>query len=130
MALMGAGDFEIAEELGVKTSTVWRWRGKYPEFCSALDQGKDAFDDRIERSLAQRAAGYSIHTEKVFNYEGTIVRADVVEHYPPDVGAIKLWLGNRRPDKWKEKQELKLDSSNAFLAVLKAISDGTINQGA
>ena len=59
MARLGAGDFEIAEELDVRTSTIWRWRARYPDFCSALEEGKEAFDNRIERSLAQRAAGYS-----------------------------------------------------------------------
>jgi hypothetical protein len=124
MARLGGTDFEIAEELGVKTSTVWRWRSKYPEFCSAIDSGRDTFDNRIERSLAQRAAGYSYHSEKVFQYEGQIIRADVVEHCPPEVNACRLWLMNRRPDKWRDKQELKLDGSDAFLKVWQAISDG------
>jgi len=125
MARLGGTDFDIAEELGVMTSTIWRWRSKHPEFCSALLEGKDAFDDRIERSLAMKAAGYSYHSQKVFNYEGCVVRADIVEHIPPDVGAIKLWLGNRRPDKWKDKQEIKMDGSDAFLKLWQAISDGT-----
>lgn len=125
MAKLGGTDFEIAEELGVKTSTIWRWRSKYPEFCSAIEEGKEAWDNRIERSLAQRAAGYSYHSEKVFNYEGQIVRAETIEHVPPDVGAIRLWLMNRRPDQWRDKQELKMDSSDAFLKLWRAISDGT-----
>jgi hypothetical protein len=128
MARLGGTDFEISEELGVTTQTLWRWRSKYPEFCYALDEGKEAFDTRIERSLAMRAIGYSIHTERVFQYEGSIVRADIVEHIAPDVGAIKLWLSNRKPDQWREKQELRLDSSEAFLACWRAISDGTINK--
>jgi len=36
--------------------------------------------------------GYSYHTQKVFCYEGSIVRADIVEHVPPDVSAVRLWL--------------------------------------
>jgi hypothetical protein len=93
-------------------------------------EGKEAFDNRIERSLAQRAAGYSVHTEKVFQYEGTIVRAETVEHYPPDVTACRLWLMNRRPDKWRDKSEVKLDSDGAFLKLWQAISDGTIGDKA
>jgi hypothetical protein len=124
MCKMGAGDPELAEEFGVTVQTIWRWRCKYPEFCYALTQGKEAWDDRIERSLAMRAAGYSVHTEKLFNYEGKVVRAQTIEHFPPDVGAIKLWLGNRRPDTWRDKQEVKLDGSEAFLKVWEAISEG------
>jgi transposase-like protein len=55
MAKLGATDFELAQELGVTTQTVWRWRSKYPEFCYALDEGKEEFDNRIERSLAMKA---------------------------------------------------------------------------
>jgi len=116
---------ELAEEFEVKTSTIWRWRCKYPEFCSALEEGKDAWDNRIERGLAIRAAGYSYHSEKLFHYEGTVVRAETIEHIPPDVGAIKVWLMNRRPDAWREKSEVRLDSSDAFLQMWQAISNGT-----
>ena len=126
MARLGGSDFEIAEEMGVSTNTLGRWRSKYPELCEALNQGKDAFDDRAERSLALRAIGYSVHTEKLFCCEGSVVRADMIEHFPPDVGALKMWLGNRRPDKWKDKQEVKIDSDGAFIALWSAISDGTI----
>ena len=59
-------------------------------------------------------------------FEGQVIRAQIVEHVPPDVGAIKLWLGNRRPDKWRDKQEAALTGADAFLAIWKAISDGTV----
>jgi hypothetical protein len=122
MAKLGGTDFEIAEELGVSTSTLWRWRSKYPPLSRALNEGRDAFDDRAERSLAQKAIGYTFHTEKVFQFEGQIVRADIVEHIPPDVGALKMWLGNRRPDKWKEKHEVAVTGAEAFVGLWKSIS--------
>ena len=55
------------------------------------------------------------------------MRADIVEHVPPDVSAIRLWLMNRRPERWGDRQELKLDGSDAFLKIWQAISDGTAN---
>lgn len=122
MAKLGGTDFEIAQELRVSTSTVWLWRSKHETFSRALMEGRDAFDDRIERSLAQKAAGYTFHTEKVFQFEGQIVRANIVEHVAPDVGAIKMWLGNRRPDKWKDKQEVNLTGAEAFVNMWKHIS--------
>ncbi len=125
MCRLGASDLDLAREFDVNTSTIWYWRSKHEDFSNALLEGKEAFDDRIERSLAMKAAGYTVHVEKVYCSEGQIVRAQTVEHYPPDVGAIKLWLGNRRPDKWKDKQEVKMDGSDAFLKVWQAISNGT-----
>ncbi len=123
MCKLGATDYELAEEFGVKTSTIWRWRSKHKEFRSALLEGKEAFDDRAERSLAQKAIGYTYNSEKVFQFEGRVVRASTVEHVPPDVGALKMWLGNRRPDKWKEKQEVNLTGGEAFIEILKQMSE-------
>ena len=129
MASLGATDYEIAAELGVRTSTIGCWRSKYPQFSVALDEGKDAFDNRIERSLAHRAIGYSYHAEKLFCCEGAVIRADTVIHVPPDVSACKHWLSNRRPDKWREKQELRVDGTDCFLKLWQAISDGTVAHG-
>ena len=128
MCKCGAGDMELAREFDVDVSTIWYWRAKHEPFSQALTEGKDAWDDRIERSLAMRAAGFSVHTEKLFNYEGAVVRAQTVEFYPPETGAIKLWLGNRRPDKWKDKHEVKIDSSDAFLRMHQMISDGAFGK--
>lgn len=104
----GATDAEIAEFLGVTTVTVWRWRSEYAEFCNACIIGKDECDARVERSLYQRAVGYSYHTEKIFAFQGDITRAQTVEHVPPDTGAALKWLSSRKPDKWREvsRQEI------------------------
>ena len=125
MCKLGATDMDLACEFGVKTQTILNWRCKYPEFLESTLEGKEAFDNRAERSLAMRAIGYSYHTQKVFCYEGSIVRADIVEQVPPDVSAIRLWLMNRRPERWRDKSEVKLDGSDAFLKIWQAISDGT-----
>lgn len=110
----GATDFELAEELDVNTSTIWRWSCVHEDFCNALRVGKDSFDDRVERSLAQRASGYSYHTQKVFQFQGEVVRAHVVEHVPPDVNAAKYWLGNRRPEKWRDVHKHEHGPAGAF----------------
>ncbi len=126
MASMGATDFELAQAIGVNTSTIWYWRSRHKDFSDALKKGKEEFDDRVERSLAQRAVGYSYHSEKVFCSEGIVTIVPIVEHVPPDVGACKHWLANRRPKEWREKQEVELTGSEAFLAMWKAISAGAV----
>lgn len=98
----GATDAELAQEFDVSTVTIWRWTVQYDDFRKAVHEHKGGFDDRVERSLAQRAIGYSYSSQKIFNFQGEVIRADVVEHVPPDVAAIKHWLANRRPDKWRE----------------------------
>jgi hypothetical protein len=106
LAELGATDTDLAEFFGVTTVTIWRWSAKFPEFCKALKIGKGIGDDRVERSLYHKAVGYTFDSEKVFQYEGQIVRAKTVEHVPPSDTAAIFWLKNRRPEQWRDKQEV------------------------
>jgi len=99
----GATDMELAIHFGVNVGTIYSWKHSQPEFFKALSLGKDACDDRVERSLYQRAVGYSFNSEKIYQYQGEIIRADIIEHIPPDPGAQMSWLKNRRGDKWRDK---------------------------
>lgn len=113
---LGATDYELADFLKVDTVTIHRWRHAHVEFCNAVIAGKDFWDDRVERALYNRAVGYTFESEKLFNYQGEIVRAQTTEHVPPDVGAAMNWLKNRRPDKWREKQEIEHKGLNVVIA--------------
>jgi hypothetical protein len=99
---LGATDEEIADFFKVSARTVYRWQAEHEEFCQALKAGKVAADDRVERSLYHRAVGYTFDSEKVFQFQGQIVRADIKEHVPPDTTAAIFWLKNRRPDAWRD----------------------------
>lgn len=104
---LGATDFELAIFFKVDVRTIYNWKHSHPAFFQALKVGKDALDDRVERSLYQRAVGYSFNAEKIFHHQGAITRADYVEHVPPDPGAAMSWLKNRRGDKWRDKSDVE-----------------------
>lgn len=103
---LGATDIEIADFFEVSDRTVYRWQLKYPEFCQALKAGKDAADERVERSLFHKATGYTFESEKIFQHQGEIIRAPIREHVPPDTTAMIFWLKNRRPAAWRDKTEV------------------------
>lgn len=109
LCALGATDFELADFFGVNTLTIHRWRHAHDDFCKSVRAGKEMADERVVRSLYQRAVGYSFESEKVYQYQGEIVRGPVVEHVPPDPGAAKLWLTNRRPEDWRDKQEVDVN---------------------
>ena len=68
----------------------------------AIKAGKEASDARVERSLYQRANGYSHPAVKAFmTRDGKIVEHHYIEHYPPDPTSMIWWLKNRRPDRWR-----------------------------
>jgi hypothetical protein len=101
---LGATDLDLAGFFEVDVSTIWRWATKYPEFRSALKSGKEVADDRVERSLYQRAVGYSHDAVRVFMPAGarSPVYAPYVEHVPPDTTAAIFWLKNRRREEWRD----------------------------
>src|ERR1700688_2397973 len=76
----GFTDRELSDLFGVSEMTLNRWKLDHPEFALALKNGKYVSDERVERNLYTRATGYSFDSEKVFNYQGEIIRAKVVEH--------------------------------------------------
>src|SRR5690606_33065042 len=81
---LGSTDKELADFFEVDTSTIYRWRNEYDEFCEAVIVGKERSDERVERSLYNRAVGYTYESEKVFQFQGAIIRAPTLEHVPPD----------------------------------------------
>jgi len=100
---LGATDPDLAEAFGVNTTTIWRWTSAHEDFCNALKVGKAHADDKVERSLFQKAVGYTYDSEKVFQFQGEVVRAQTREHVPPDTTACIFWLKNRRRDDWRDK---------------------------
>ena len=102
---LGATDRDLAEFFGVSIVTVWRWGSEHRSFSNALKVGKGSTDDRVERSLFQRAVGYSHDAVKIFanNRTGENAIVPYVEHYPPDTTAAIFWLKNRRRGEWRDK---------------------------
>lgn len=101
----GLTDKQMADFFDVNTVTFYNWTAKHPEFLHALKAGKEPADERVERSLYHRAIGYTFESEKIFQFQGEIVRARVVEHVAPDTTACIFWLKNRRKDRWRDKLE-------------------------
>lgn len=113
LCMLGATDKEIAEFFEVNVATINRWKAEFPEFCASLKTGKEAADERVERSLYHRATGYKHEAVKFFQAGGLILREEYVEHYPPDTTAAIFWLKNRRPDLWRDAKDVNLNVKKA-----------------
>lgn len=131
---LGATDLDLAEFFEVDVSTIWRWSTKYDTFRSALKSGKESADDRVERSLYQRAVGYSHDSVKVFMPAGAKapVYAPFVEHVPPDTTAQIFWLKNRRKEDWRDVSRQEQTGANggpiAHSADLSGYSDNELGR--
>jgi len=106
LAELGATDAQMAKFFGVTETTLNNWKKSHAKFFESLKLGKAVADDRVEKSLFQRANGYEHEEEKIhFDRWGDVCRANTIKHYPPDTTACIFWLKNRRPDDWRDKVE-------------------------
>lgn len=108
LCALGATDDEMADFFEVHRSTIYRWKLEYPEFCDAIKTAKEAADERVERSLYQKATGYNVKEEqavklKVDQYKEGVEIVEVEKHVPADTTAAIFWMKNRRSGKWRDK---------------------------
>jgi hypothetical protein len=113
LCLMGATDMELADFFEVSVRTIHRWKNSHEEFCHALKVGKEIADDRVERSMYQKAVGYAFVEQQAFRVkvpEGgeKVEVVDVERHAPADTTAGIFWLKNRRKDDWRDKVDHEL----------------------
>lgn len=105
---LGATDMDLADFFEVDVRTIHRWKHAHPEFCHSLKAGKEAADQRVERSLYHRAVGYEQEAVKIFMPAGASepVYAPYREVIAPDTTAAIFWLKNRKSADWRDKQDV------------------------
>lgn len=114
----GTIDEDIARKLGVAYSTFREYIKKYPALSAALKKGKEVADVEVENALFKRALGYRYDevtreaTVKIDEETGERVTVmvetkRVTKEVQPDVTAQIFWLKNRRPDRWRDKQDIQ-----------------------
>lgn len=131
LCLLGATDNELADFFGVEASTINNWKIARPAFLESITQGKTAADANVAKSLYQRGLGYSHPAVKIFMPSGADepVYAPYTEHYPPDTQAASLWLRNRQPAKWRDKQEVEHSGDIGFAERLVAARERKTGEG-
>ena len=109
---LGATDADLADFFDVAVRTIERWKTEHEDFCRALKDAKEVADQRVERSLYQRAVGYQADAVKIFMPANADepVYAEYRENVQPDVTAAIFWLKNRKPDAWKDRKDVTSDN--------------------
>lgn len=115
----GLTEKQIAHNMGVGYSTMREWKKRFPELTQVLSKGKEVVDREVENALYKRALGYWVtETETTTFSDGTIKTTEKRRHIVPDTTAQIFWLKNRKPDEWREKNDLTLTPSNGVLESL------------
>lgn len=102
LAAQGLTDEQMAKELEITTATLYTWYNKHKDFLEAKKRGKEHPDDLVEAAVFKKATGYR-YTEESTSRDG-IVSLEKQAH--ADTTAAIFWLKNRRPEKWRDKQEI------------------------
>lgn len=102
---LGATIDQIARFLGVDQLTIHRWMDSKPEFCKAIKETKELADYKVEKSLYTRAMGF-VKKSKRIDGKGDVIELKE-EQVPPDTAAAFIWLKNRKPKEWRDKQEIE-----------------------
>ena len=108
LAEVGCTDEQIADFFGICRDTLSEYKKKYPEFSDTIKAGKKISDEKVERSLFERACGYEHPEDKIFCNDGQIIVEPTTKHYPPDTVACIFWLKNRKPNEWRDTQAHEL----------------------
>jgi len=109
---------------GVAGTTFEAWEKNYHALREAVRDGKNAYEKvrpdaerirRAEEMLFLRAMGQAWKEVKtVKGADGNVREQTVTEgETAPDVGALMHYLRNRCPERWNEKQTVKLEGENA-----------------
>ena len=106
----GLLDKNICEMLGISQETFYLYKRQKPELSDALAINKEIADITVENSLFKRATGFpyvETTTDIKMDKDGNELSRQektVNKQALPDTTAISLWLRNRMPDKWRDKQ--------------------------
>jgi len=128
LCLLGATDADLADFFEVSVRTIERWQSQHAEFCRAVKVAKEEANDRVERSLYQKAVGFQREAVKIFMPAGSEepVYAPYIENVHPDTAAAIFWLKNRRKDEWRDKQDVdhnhKVTISEEFEAFIRRLN--------
>jgi hypothetical protein len=100
----GLTDEQIAHNMGISVATLYRWKDKHSEICDALKKGKEVVDIEVENALFKRATGFE-YTETRIEESGKEKKVITMKKYmPPETAAAFIWLKNRKPQQWRDKQ--------------------------
>jgi hypothetical protein len=104
LCALGATDEDLADFFQVSIRTINNWKAEHVGFLQSLKGGKETADERVERSLYQKAIGYTSDAVKIFVPKGSgePVIVPYREHVAPDTTAAIFWLKNRKPEAWRD----------------------------
>jgi hypothetical protein len=126
LAEKGFTDLELCKFYDVSERAWNNWKHKHPEFMQFLKEGKAKADEDVERSLFERATGYTCREAHEVISNGECHTLEVVKQLPPATTACIFWLKNRNPEKWRDKHNVEHENNISLGELLKDLEKSCI----
>ena len=125
---------EIATNMGVQRPTINRWKGRNQPLREALANNRDSMDRKVENALVKNALGYKYTETKTVvevQLDGTrLQKIEKFERYAkPDSIAMLFFLKNRKPDTWRDNQQLDIAVTVGLVQIIDDIPKRNIIEG-
>lgn len=104
----GMTDQEFADVIGISRAVLHEWRKNFPEFKKAFNGGKKYSDEKVVKSLYERAMGYEYQETEISDGPKGVTTKQQNKQMAPDVTAQIFWLKNRRPEEWRDRHDLNV----------------------
>jgi hypothetical protein len=107
MACLGLTVEQMANSTGVGFSTIKSWITNRKEVRTQYERGRLEHDFKMEMALKRKAEGYEYEETKKYSGVDSLGRPwsrEVTQtiRVEPDTPALKYWLSNRQPERWRE----------------------------
>lgn len=105
----GLTDEQIAKNLGISKTTLYKYIKEQPELSERLKKGKEVIDLEVENALLKRALGYIFkEVKEEVNVDGIVIKKTIIrKEVVADTTAQIFWLKNRKPKEWRDKNVIE-----------------------
>lgn len=114
----GLTDEQIAHNMGISTTTYYRWQNEHWEIRESLKKNKEIVDIEVENALLKRAKGFTytettseLMTDSETGEKKMVVVKEVEKTVLPDTTAAIFWLKNRKPQEWRDTKDINVDGT-------------------
>lgn len=120
----GLTDEQIAKNLGISKTSLYKYKEEHIELFELLKKGKEIIDYEVENALLKKALGFKETVKKAIKVKNVeysngrrlketedVIMVDEEIFVQPDTTAQIFWLKNRKPDKWRDKQVVESNNT-------------------
>ena len=130
----GLTNEQIAKNIGVTTTTLYKWQGQFIEFADALKRGREHAVAELENAAFKAAIGYDVEEQRQYAVIGKdglerTRQEKIKKHIPPNHTMLIFLMKNIGRHVWSNKPEheetirLQNEKLKAELELLKAQTD-------